>query len=763
MQQTSSELSVCCGKFWRACLTATGGVTLALVTTACAEAPESRVADAAATSEEVGQTAEALVAPANAVWIAQGPAPIRNGQSYTWPTTDRNPVAGAVQAVAPHPVTANILYVGTVNGGVWKTNNALAQNPTWIPLTDKKESLSIGAIALDRTNANTVVAATGLWSSFGTSQSRPNEGVSQGQVLVSRDAGSTWAVYANALFAGQKASSVIVRGNTVVVGFLDTVGLVRSTDLGAHWTRISGNGTGLPAGAVDDVTEDIQNSNRLYLTSSGLGVFRSDDLGVSWVNISQNDQSDFGLDYNIRNYSTAAKVSVSQDGRAFVGIVGMPTHNGTTFVSYVGYTTNGGSSWTTMDPPWIEARGNPFFHFSLAADRSNSSFVYVAGDGDPVRGNTGAAPGTGAQWESLESTTPHNTTPHVDARDMVIDANLDLINACDGGVFRRVRPRENTGDWFSMAGNMQNAEIYSIAYDPIARVILAGSQDNGTVYQDGPNQLAWTTFVPDDGGDVQVDTISMPGYSIRYSSSQLLTNFTRSVWNATNVLMSQAHPALQTADGSYFQGQWITPIAINQANGRRIAIAAPDAVFESFDQGDHITSLGSAGGAQALAYGHPSNPEVLYAVVGNQLFVRLAANTPLAPATPITNCQARDLVMDPADFRKVYVLCDSGPYVTSNAGSSWTSITGNLSWLTPASGALRKIRYISGVSKKYVAVSADRGVYISDPASLGTWTKVGSNLPIAPVTAMQYSRAQDVLVVGTLGRGAWSVTGLGGP
>jgi hypothetical protein len=314
-----------------------------------------------------------------------------------------------------------------------------------------------------------------------------------------------------------------------------------------------------------------------------------------------------------------------------------------------------------------------------------------------------------------------------------------------------------------MAGTMQNAEIYSITYDPLGRVVLAGLQDNGTVYQSASNQLSWPEFLPDDGGDVQVETISTPGFSVRYSSGQFLMNFTRSVWNSSNVLQSQTTPSLITSDGSFFQTPFVAPLAINKANGKRLAIGASDAVYESFDQADHITSLGGAPNAVAIVYGPAANPDVLYAVSGGQVFVRLTANGPLAPAAPITSCQVKDVVTDSVDFHKAYALCDSAVFTTSNAGSSWTSITGNLSGLTPNPGVLRKVRYISGVSKKYVAVSADRGVFVSAATALGTWTQVGTNLPLAPVQAMNYSSAQDILVVGTLGRGAWSVTGLGGP
>ena len=63
-----------------------------------------------------------------------------------------NEVAGAIQAVAAHPTNPNILYVGTANGGIWKTSNATSASPTWTELTDTDKSLSIGAIAFDPTD-----------------------------------------------------------------------------------------------------------------------------------------------------------------------------------------------------------------------------------------------------------------------------------------------------------------------------------------------------------------------------------------------------------------------------------------------------------------------------------------------------------------------------------------------------------------------------------------------------------------------------------
>ncbi|MBI5761522.1 MAG: pre-peptidase C-terminal domain-containing protein, partial [Planctomycetales bacterium] len=57
------------------------------------------------------------VAPGTVLWTAQGPSPIQNGQTEN--VTPNNEVGGALHAVVAHPTNADILYVGSVNGGIW--------------------------------------------------------------------------------------------------------------------------------------------------------------------------------------------------------------------------------------------------------------------------------------------------------------------------------------------------------------------------------------------------------------------------------------------------------------------------------------------------------------------------------------------------------------------------------------------------------------------------------------------------------------------
>jgi hypothetical protein len=56
--------------------------------------------------------------------------PNTNGQVEN---IDDGEVVGAVNALAPHPTNADIFFVASVNGGVWRTANATAPRPSWVP------------------------------------------------------------------------------------------------------------------------------------------------------------------------------------------------------------------------------------------------------------------------------------------------------------------------------------------------------------------------------------------------------------------------------------------------------------------------------------------------------------------------------------------------------------------------------------------------------------------------------------------------------
>ena len=105
--------------------------------------------------EEKGKYRD-ISAPFDAVnWNFVGPAPIPLGQT----TTTRVPVSGRTIAIAVHPTNADIVYVGTAQGGLYKSTNG---GTNWTRLFDfQLESLAIGAITIDPTDSSIVYVGTG--------------------------------------------------------------------------------------------------------------------------------------------------------------------------------------------------------------------------------------------------------------------------------------------------------------------------------------------------------------------------------------------------------------------------------------------------------------------------------------------------------------------------------------------------------------------------------------------------------------------------
>jgi uncharacterized repeat protein (TIGR01451 family) len=744
----------------------------------------------------------ALTSVLGGKWTAQGPGPTRNGQAEN--IIPNNEVVGAIQTAAPHPTDSNILYAGAVNGGIWRTSNATATSPNWKPLTDNFPSLSIGALEFDPTDVNhqTLVAGVGRFSSFGR-----NGGPLAG-ILRTTDGGDNWTRISHPLVINQNISGIAARGatllasaNTAFVGI--TGGLFRSIDGGINWVLVS-DSNGLPTGGIFDLAGATDNLNRFYVCVQRIGIFRSDDGGATWTNISSGDPTLNGFITNAQNNN--ARMAVAGNGRLYIMVIVSGR------AQYIGFSDNpaaGTPTWTAMDLPrtlesngeieGLHPGGQGTIHLSIAVDRNDPNTVYVAGDrqdspfpnfigsrdfsGRLFRGDTRVAP-TGAvpspQWQHLTNLnsipqipgggTASGSSPHADSRDLVVDANGDLINVNDGGIYRRTSPRDNTGDWFSINGDIQTTEFHDVAYDTISNTILiGGAQDTGTPQQITTGSTTWRSVSTADGGDVAVDNISLAGInrSIRYSSFQNLGSFRREVYDANNNLISRVFPARTVVGGGApFQPLFVTPVELNAINPTRLVLGGSNSVYESLNQGNTITEINGPGAnSNAVAYGGRSggvdNLDVLYVGSGSAVFLRTTAGADLAPTAPLPTGAGtvRDVVLDPDDWRSAYVIDSNQVFRTTDAGASWTDITGNLSEF--GAGIFSTTEFIAGNPKDLLLVGTNAGVFVSfSNSGFTSWIKLGTGMPNAPVWDLHYDVSDDVLLAGTLGRGAWTITNL---
>ncbi|HWB07900.1 MAG TPA: choice-of-anchor L domain-containing protein [Pirellulales bacterium] len=446
------------------------------------------------------------------IWQPQGPAPIVGGQTTntsSGPYTD--PVVGEIKTVLTVPTNPNIIYVGTVNGGIWKTTNGTSADPTWTALTDNLPSLSIGAMQFDPGDPtfNTIIAGIGAFSSFN------NAGGTLSGLIETTNGGQSWSVVTPSISSpatpvGLNISGVSERGNVIMAAANGASGgLLRSTDGGQTFTLSSGALTsGIPTGPVSSLIGDPLNSQVFYAAVLGQGIFMSNDGGATWSNVTPANLS------AILNASpTGDNIQIADNGQAVY--FGYEKFNSTTSQTQlvlidrspvVGISS---TTWTAMDLPQTIENNSVFglnpagagnLDFSIVADPSNVNLVYVGGDQQPGPINGVAFPNSvgatnytgrlfrgdaskplGSQWTPITNNdTANGSAPPADSRSLTIDSTGRLIDVDSGGIYALSSPSTTSGSWSSLVGNgLQISQFYSVAYDTLTNTIIAGGQDTG--------------------------------------------------------------------------------------------------------------------------------------------------------------------------------------------------------------------------------------------------------------------------------------------
>ena len=169
-------------------------------------------------------------------WVNLGPT----NANFEFNGTLYNEVdSGRISGIAVHPVDAQVVYLATSGGGLWKTFNFGAAAPSWYPVSESLGNLAIGAMDLDPSNPET------LYVGAGDFVDTPG-----GHVVKTQDGGATWSAPVRlsgqypAGSGGLSVKALRIRAvkvdpanpNIVLVG--SDVGLFRSTDAGASFSLV---------------------------------------------------------------------------------------------------------------------------------------------------------------------------------------------------------------------------------------------------------------------------------------------------------------------------------------------------------------------------------------------------------------------------------------------------------------------------------------------------------------------------------------------
>jgi hypothetical protein len=418
--------------------------------------------------------------------------------------------------------------------------------------------------------------------------------------------------------------------------------------------------------------------------------------------------------------------------------------------------------------------------FTLLGDRQNYNFPNYIGatdySGRLFRGNATVDATNGVpspQWDHLTDSndihtipkggTASSSGPHADCRDLEVRADGHLLESNDGGISLRTNPADNTGDWFSLCGNMQVFESHNVAYEPLLDTVIFGTQDTGTIAGTLGDDDTFTSLATADGGDVMIDYTSDTSSIYLYYSYQYGLGFRRAKVSKTTGLTDSVTNIPLPAYAAF-----VSVAAMNPNDPKVFAVGenAASKLFLTVNRGDTFISIQTKLTGRIGAMVWSANGSFLYVSSGTNIArcdFSVVNNLQCTSDAVISNTDSKNvqqLGIDPSNSNNVFAaICGSscsspGAIMSTDDGGTWIDITVPGSLLATASrgGA---IAYIQNGDVSTVAVGTSDGVLIPDGDIGVGWKRIAERLPRVRVLDMVYNEQADKLVVATLGRGVW--------
>ncbi len=687
---------------------------------------------------------------------------------FTWRSVGPAGAGGRVSDVAVASGSPQQIYVAFATGGLWKSSS---EGTAWTPIFDHEGVSSIGDIAIDPSNSDTV------W--VGTGEVNPRNSVSWGDgVYKTADGGRTWSHLG--LENTHHIGRVVVdprNPDVVYVAALGHIwgpsrdrGVYKTSDGGRTWTSslFINQDTG-----VVDLAMDPGDSNTLYAAAyevrrdrfaggdpdkgwgPGSAIYKTTDAGRSWRKLTRGlpdgPLGRIGLDVSaslpsvvyaiVQTPSTVPRETEAGPLRT------TPEGKKTLKDGGVFRSDDRGETWT-----WVNAIDpRPFYHSQIRVDPANEHHLYVLGS--PIA-------------ESLDGgRTFHNQTwnIHVDHHALWIDPrdSRHMINGNDGGIYMTW----DGGVSWDFQNQMSVSQFYSVDVDMRRPYyIYGGVQDycswggpSATRKSVGIQVSDWYKVQTGDGFQVRVDPTD---YTIVYAESQNGGLVRHDLKSGRNTSIKPVAPYAKPA----YRFNWETPIVVSSHDPKTLYVGG-NYVFKSTDRGDSWTivspELPSAKEGTISVLGEsPKDAAVLYAGTddGNVFVTRDAgANwkniTAKFPGMPGRRWVSR-AVASRYDAGTAYVAFDGHRdddfavylFKTTNHGDTWTSIAGDL----PRGAPVRVIREDVRNPKLWFA-GTERAAYLSIDGGVH-WLPLTNGLPTVPVADLIIHPRDGDLIAGTHGR-----------
>ncbi|MCD6330120.1 MAG: T9SS type A sorting domain-containing protein [Candidatus Cloacimonetes bacterium] len=660
---------------------------------------------------------------------------------YSWELVGPTNIGGRITDLAVDPNDLSTFYVGAASGGVYKTINGGA---SWENIFTDVPVISIGAVALDQNNTNTLYVGTGE----------------------------------------ANASSYSFLGN----------GVYKSTNGGMSWDNI-----GLEqSGYIGRIVVDYMNSQRVFVAACGnlfspnseRGVYRSDDGGQTWqrklfindstaaVDIVQDPTNPNilyaamwermrGLTYR-RSFGPSSGIWKTENGGDTwteltnglptgndVGRIGLAIAKSNPDRLYAFYdranqvdvfkTSDGGASWTATNDGALQGINSTFgwYFGQIRVDPTNPDIVYVMGV-YLYRTTNG-----GNSWSEIAYSV------HVDHHAMYIDDDvLFILEGNDGGLYKST----TNGSSWTKINNLPMTQFYAIEIDQTNPYrIYGGTQDNNTIRTMTGALDDWDAILGGDGFYCLVDYTNPNRIFAEYQWGNL--------YRSTN-------------GGSYFsyiansmsgdRTNWSSPYVMHPTNPDILYFGTYrvwkttsggsgwSAVSGDLTQGDDISGYHTIS-TMAISKLDPSiiltgsdDGRVHISVNSGSSWTNISAGLPDRWITRVA--------CDPHNANTIYATVsgfrwdEEAPHVfrSNNLGLDWVDISGNLPEMP-----VNCIAIDPNIQNK-LFVGTDSGVFFSEDGGLN-WYSLSQGIPNVPVTDMKIYNPDRFMVIGTYGCSAYKI------
>lgn len=683
-------------------------------------------------------------------------------------------MGGRIADIAVSPTDPSTWYVAAGSGSLWKTTN---RGITWQPVFDDQSSYSMGCVAIDPNNSETV------WVGTGENVSGRHVGWGDG-IYKSTDGGKTWknmglqdSEHIGKILIDPRNSEVIfvaVEGPLWASG--GDRGVYKSIDGGKTWKvalEIDEN-TGSTDIEFDPSNPDIiyaaayQRRRHTWALLSGgpqSGIYKSTDNGDTWKEVSiglpKGDMGKIGL-----------AVTPANPNLVYATIEAQDTEKG--FYRSM----NKGESWEKRNS-YISGGTGPHYYQEIEASPQNPDLVYqmdvflhVTRDG----GKTIDYLGTGRE-------------KHSDNHALWIDPNdgKHLLAGTDAGLYETF----DEGTSWRHFPNLPISQFYKLALDnsePFYNIV-GGAQDLGTLI--GPSRTSnvegvrsrdWYVPLGADGYDCAFDPED-PNIVYMEIQQGLLYRYDRRSEEALNI---QPQPAPNDPPERW---NWDSPVLISPHDPNRLyfgsqrlwrsenkgdswapiskdlttntnryelemigRVWSSDALYDNGAMSKYatLTNISESPLVEGLLYTGSDDGLIHISEDGGETW-RKSGALPNVPERSFIN----DIEASKFDPNTVFAIADAHkfgdytPYVciSEDRGRSWKSISGDL-----PQGTIVWILKQDHIAKDLLFIGTEYGIYFSYNKG-SNWIPLKGGVPTIPFRDIELHPQTNDLVGASFGRG----------